>query len=32
MKMRGFYFMQEAVLDNCKRAAKTLEEILLENA
>ena len=32
MKMRGFYFMQEAVLDHCKRAAKTLEEILLENA
>lgn len=32
MKMRGFYFMQEAVLDNCKRAAKTLEEILIENA
>lgn len=32
MKMRGFYFMQEAVLDNCKRAAKTLEEILLEHA
>lgn len=32
MKMRGFYFMQEAVLDSCKRAAKTLEEILLESA
>ena len=32
MKMRGFYFMQEAVLDHCKRAARTLEEILLENA
>jgi uncharacterized protein Yka (UPF0111/DUF47 family) len=32
MKMRGFYFMQEAVLDNCKRVAQTLEEILLENA
>jgi uncharacterized protein Yka (UPF0111/DUF47 family) len=32
MKMRGFYFMQEAVLDHCKRAAHTLEEILLENA
>lgn len=32
MKMRGFYFMQETVLDHCKRAARTLEEILLENA
>jgi uncharacterized protein len=32
MKMHGFYFMQEAVLDSCKRAARTLEEILLENA
>lgn len=32
MKMRGFYFRQEAVLDSCKRAAKTLEEILLETA
>lgn len=30
MKMRGFYFRQEAVLESCKRAAKTLEEILLE--
>ncbi len=32
MKMHGFYFMQAAVLDGSKRAAKTLEEILLENA
>ena len=32
MKMRGFYAMQAQVLDNCKRAAKTLEEILLQNA
>lgn len=32
MKMRGFYFMQEAVLDSCKRAGRTLEEIVLENA
>ncbi len=32
MKMRGFYFMQEEVLDNCKRAGRTLEEIVLENA
>ena len=32
MKMHGFYFMQQTVLDSSKRAAKTLEEILLENA
>lgn len=32
MKMQGFYFMQATVLDSSKRAAKTLEEILLENA
>ena len=32
MKMRGFYFMQEAVLDSCKRAGRTLEEFVLENA
>ena len=32
MKMRGFYFTQEAVLDHCRRAARTIEEILLENA
>ena len=32
MKMRGFYAMQAEVLDSCKRAAKTLEEILLQNA
>jgi uncharacterized protein Yka (UPF0111/DUF47 family) len=32
MKMRGFYFTQEAVLDGCKRAAKTIEEILIQNA
>lgn len=32
MKMRRFYFTQEAVLDGCKRAAHTMEEILLENA
>ena len=32
MKMRGFYAMQAQVLDGSKRAAKTLEEILLENA
>ena len=32
MKMRRFYFTQVAVLDGCKRAARTMEEILLENA
>lgn len=31
MKMRRFYFLQVAVLDGCKRAAHTMEEILLEN-
>lgn len=32
MRMRGFYAMQAMVLDSSKRAARTLEEILLENA
>ena len=32
LKMRGFYFTQEEVLRGCKRAAKTIEEILLENS
>lgn len=32
MKLRRFYFSQEAVLDGCKRAARTIEEILIENA
>lgn len=32
MKMRRFYFAQEAVLSGCKRAAKTIEEIVIENA
>ena len=32
LKMRGFYFTQEEVLRDCKRAAKTIEEILLENS
>jgi len=32
MKMRRFYFTQVAVLDGCKRAASTIEEILIENA
>jgi uncharacterized protein Yka (UPF0111/DUF47 family) len=31
MKMRGFYALQADVLDSCKRSAKTLEEILMEN-
>jgi len=31
MKMRRFYFTQVAVLDGCKRAAHTMEEILLDN-
>jgi hypothetical protein len=32
VKMRRFYFTQAAVLDQCRRAAKTIDEILLENA
>lgn len=32
MKMRGFHFTQEEVLRGCKRAAKTIEEILIENS
>lgn len=32
MKMRLFYFSQEEVLDDCKRAARTIEEIIIENA
>ena len=32
VKMRRFYFTQAAVLDGCRRAAKTIGEILLENA
>jgi predicted phosphate transport protein (TIGR00153 family) len=32
MKMREFYFLQEAVLDYCEEAAKTIEEILIENS
>lgn len=32
MKMRRFYLTQVAVLGGCKQAARTLEEILLENA
>jgi uncharacterized protein Yka (UPF0111/DUF47 family) len=30
--MREFYFLQEAVLDYCEEAAKTIEEILIENS
>ena len=32
VKMRRFYFTQAAVLDGCRRAAHTIDEILLENA
>ncbi len=32
MKMREFYALQESVLDRCKDAAKTIEEILIENS
>ncbi len=32
IKMRELYSLLETVLDSCKRAAKTIEEILLENS
>lgn len=32
MKMREFYALQEKVLDRCEDAAKTIEEILIENS
>ena len=32
MKMREFYALQEEVLDRCEEAAKTIEEILIENS
>jgi predicted phosphate transport protein (TIGR00153 family) len=32
MKLREFYFLQENVLDYCDEAAKTIEEILIENS
>lgn len=32
IKMRELYSLLETVLDSCKRAAKTIEEILIENA
>jgi uncharacterized protein Yka (UPF0111/DUF47 family) len=30
--MREFYSLQESVLDCCEDAAKTIEEILIENS
>ena len=32
LKMREFYALQEEVLDRCEIAAKTIEEILIENS
>jgi predicted phosphate transport protein (TIGR00153 family) len=32
MKMREFYALQEEVLDRCEDAAKTIEEILIDNS
>ena len=32
MRLRELYFLQENVLDYCEEAAKTIEEILIENA
>ena len=32
LKMREFYSLQEHVLDRCEDAAKTIEEILIENS
>ena len=32
IKMRRFYLRQAKVIDRCRRAARTIEEILLENA
>lgn len=32
IKMREFYSLQEEVLDRCEDAAKTIEEILIENS
>jgi hypothetical protein len=32
VKMREFYALQEEVLDRCEDAAKTIEEILIENS
>ncbi len=32
MKLKEFYMLQEAVIDHCEDAAKTIEEILIENS
>ncbi len=32
MKLKEFYVLQEAVIDHCDEAAKTIEEILIENS
>ena len=32
MRMREFYYLQEKVLDYCEEAAKTIEEIIIENS
>ena len=32
VKLKEFYFLQENVLDYCEEAAKTIEEILMENS
>lgn len=32
MKMREFYYLQEKVLDHCEEAAKTIEEIIIDNS
>ena len=32
LRMREFYFLQENVLDYCQEAARTVEEILIENS
>ena len=32
IKMQELYSLLETVIDSCKRAAKTIEEILIENA
>lgn len=32
IRLREFYFLQEAVLDYCQEAARTVEEILIENS
>jgi predicted phosphate transport protein (TIGR00153 family) len=32
IRMKEFYFLQEQVLDHCQEAARTIEEILIENS